>query len=233
MGFGLSRDSRRNYRGVEERRRMLIAFALGFVFGFAGAMPVAGPISALVVKRIIDGRLRAARSLGAGASIADGGYAYLAFWGVTGLLQSYPIIDLVSRGVAAVILLVLGVHFIRREPRDATTDRGPAVKEGVKRSFVLGLTINASNPTLLATWTAAVVFVNGSGLIELSQHHAPLFGLGACLGMAVWFILLVGLVERFSVRLRPGSATMAIRGTGAVLLVVGLLFAYDFVTDLT
>lgn len=196
-------------------------------------MPVAGPISALVVKRIIDGRLKAARALGAGASIADGGYAYLAFWGVTGLLQRYPVIDLASQAVAAVILLVLGVHFIRR-PYGAPQETPPpaGAERGIKRSFLLGLTINATNPTLIATWTAAVVFLNGSGLVRLSQGHAPIFGIGACLGMASWFVILVAAVRRFSVRLRPGQATLAIRATGAVLVCIGLGFAYRFANAL-
>lgn len=191
-------------------------------------MPIAGPIAALVLKFGLDGRFRAARSLAIGSSIPDGLYAYLAFWGVTSLLQRYPTADQASQALAAVILIGLGIHFMRMTPVAESTGPKDDLDRGVKRSFLLGFTISATNPTLIATWTASVAVVNGSGLVRLSQAQAWIFGIGAGLGMICWLLIMIALMKRYSSRLRGGLPRQLIRATGGVLVLVGLAFAWRF-----
>ena len=66
---------------------MIAVIIFGFVFGFVGAIPVAGPIAAMVVERSILGRFRAAIWLAIGSAIAEGGYAALAVFGFSFLFQ--------------------------------------------------------------------------------------------------------------------------------------------------
>src|SRR5689334_10935761 len=137
---------------------MLKALLIGFAFGFVGSMPVAGPVSLLVFGRGLQDRQRTARYLAAGSALAESVYAYLAFWGFGALLASYTWIEPLSRGLAAVILTALGLHFVVR--RSTEEPEGPASsppqRTGMKRNFMLGVTITALNPTLMATWGAAV-----------------------------------------------------------------------------
>ena len=66
---------------------MIAVVIFGFVCGFVGAIPVAGPIAAMVVERSIIGRFKAAIWLGVGSAVAAGGYAALAVFGFSFLVD--------------------------------------------------------------------------------------------------------------------------------------------------
>jgi len=130
---------------------VVVAALIGFLFGFIGSMPVAGPIAVLIFSRAVENRIRSALFIGLGAVIPETAYAFLAFYGFSSLLSSYPFIVPISRGAAALILLALGASFARRRVHD---DVRPVKAEGRWGSFGLGFAICGLNPTLLATWTA-------------------------------------------------------------------------------
>src|SRR5687768_3425522 len=91
---------------------MLTVALLGFVFGFVGSMPVAGPIAILVFGRGLEGRMRSGVYLAVGAAIAESIYAYFAYWGFSELLTHHRWIEPVTRTVAAILLIGLGLHFV-------------------------------------------------------------------------------------------------------------------------
>ncbi|HEX4351981.1 MAG TPA: LysE family transporter, partial [Polyangiales bacterium] len=153
---------------------MVAAALLGFCFGYIGSMPVAGPIAVLVFGRGLEDRTRNGLYLASGAAIAESVYAYLAFWGFSAFLVQHRWIEPTSRVAAAVILTLLGVHFYRRKPPMPV--EGEALVEkprgGNKRSFFLGFTITALNPTLLATWTAAVTTIYSLDIVSFDSAEA-------------------------------------------------------------
>jgi hypothetical protein len=59
---------------------VLVTALLGLAFGFVGSIPVAGPISALVLYRGLDRRYKAATFIGVGGAVAEGAYAFLSFF---------------------------------------------------------------------------------------------------------------------------------------------------------
>ena len=191
---------------------MLVAAAmLGFGCGFVGSIPVAGPIAALVFRRGLEDRARSAFYLAAGAALAEGVYAYLAFWGFAELLTGYAWIELASRTAAAVILIGLGLHFVRR----AAAEAAPAASDprsGNTRSFLLGLAITALNPALVAGWAAAVAALYSLDLVRFDPRAALPFSLGACAGIGAWFATLLVLLRRFRTRL---SREALVRDRGA------------------
>src|SRR5690606_5142629 len=135
---------------------MLLAAAIGSLFGFVGSVPVAGPIAILVLARGLGGRLRRGLCISMSPAVAEGIYAFLAFWGFGTLLAEYPWITPVSRGAGAVILLTLGVIFVRPARPSVETVPGKASdppRLTPTRSAALGFSITAMNPTLIATWT--------------------------------------------------------------------------------
>lgn len=206
---------------------MLVALILGFVLGFVGSMPIAGPISLLVLSRGLENRTSNALHLALGAALAEGCYAYLAFWGFSELLASHAWIDPVAKGAAAVILLGLGLRFASKktEPRDAPPSN-PAV--GNKRNFALGFTLTLLNPTLIATWTGAVAVLYSTGFFTFSAGRALPFSLGACSGIFCWFGLLLLLLGRFRSLLNRSAINTAVRLMGCGLMLLGLVFAYGF-----
>jgi threonine/homoserine/homoserine lactone efflux protein len=208
---------------------LLTAILIGFLFGFIGSMPVAGPIAALVLARGLSSRFRAGIAIAIGAALAESTYAFLAFWGFSQILTRYPIILPISRAAAAVILMGLGTFLTWRPPSPSPSPTDEPVRERLSGSFLLGFTITALNPTLIATWTAAAATLASTGLIVLSPDLAVPFSLAACVGIIVWFWILLWLVRRYRDRFRPKTLGKVIQVIGVALVALGLWFAVLFV----
>jgi threonine/homoserine/homoserine lactone efflux protein len=206
---------------------MLIAALLGFLFGWFGSVPVAGPIAALVVTRGMQGRFRAGVYVALGGGMVEAGYAFLAFLGFSTLLTDYPLVVPISRGVAAVVLLVLGIIFARPQPEQQKSDIPP--RESALGSFALGAWICAINPTLIATWAAVVTTVYSIDFIDLTSSQALPFALGACLGIAGWFLTLLWIIRRYRERFSPKVLAQVVRAIGVALIVIAFWFAWRFV----
>ena len=207
---------------------MIAALILGFLFGFVGSMPVAGPVGILLFSRGLQDRMRSGVYLAIGSALAESVYAYLAFWGFSELLTSLAWIEPISRGVAAVLLTAIGLRLLlKREDAEA-----PAVKPdpqvGNKRSFLLGVTITALNPTLIATWGAAVAALHSFDLVVFGAERALPFSLGVCLGISGWCVMLLWLLRRYRDRFSRVTLVRTLRVMGGLLTVLGLFFAWRF-----
>lgn len=207
---------------------MLLSLAFGFLLGFVGSMPLAGPISALVFGRGLCGRYRSGELIALGAGIAESFYAFLAYWGMSQLLDRHPGLVIASRGAAAVILVVLGLHFGLRHPRAVSASGAP---EHEKSSFLVGFLITLLNPTFLATWTAAVAVLHSAGFVRPSALSATLFAGGVLVGIVGWFWLMLRLMRRYRDRFRQATLDRVLQGIGVFLLGMGVWFAVRFAQD--
>lgn len=209
---------------------MFAAALLGFAFGFIGSMPIAGPIAILVFGRGLENRARSGIHVAAGAAVAESAYAYLAFWGFSSLVVQYSWLEPVSRAAGALILTGLGLHFVRRRSSPEVGFRPVDPSVGNKRSFLLGFTITALNPTLMATYTAAVTTVYSMGIVSIDARGALPFAVGTAFGITIWFAVLLVLLARFRARFTPTTLDAVIRVMGLGLILLGLFFAYRFAT---
>lgn len=205
----------------------LLTALVAFVFGFIGSMPLAGPIALLVFSTSVRKRYGEALRIGLGASLAMAIYAAVAFWGFSTFLAKHPVILPVSRASSALLLTVLGVHFARWRPGGSEQPR----QERRGRGLLLGFTIAALNPTLLATWTTAVAFLYSRQLVAFSGLLALPFGAAAGAGVASWQTVLVGLLRRYESRFPRHVLTWVVRAMGLVLLAGGVLAGLDFVRE--
>ena len=208
---------------------MVVAALIGFLFGLIGSMPVAGPIAVIVFARGVEGRFRSGLAVGVGGALAETIYAFLAFWGFSAFLAQYPWVLPASRAVAAVVLTALGIAFLRRQELAA---QAPPAQESWGGGFVLGFSITALNPTLIATWTAAATTLFSTGLVAFRPAMALPFSLGATVGIVAWFGSLLLLVRRYRGRFSPASLTRLIRVFGVFLLLIGAYFGVFFVRSL-
>lgn len=94
----------------------MVAVVAGLIIAFVASMPVAGPVAALVVRHGLEGHVKSALMLGLGTGLAEGIYAFLALWGFSTFLADYPVVIPISKIVAAVILIGLGIWFTRFVP---------------------------------------------------------------------------------------------------------------------
>lgn len=209
---------------------MLAAVLVGFVFGFFGSMPVAGPASALVLSRGLMGRFESAVMLGLGCSVAEGAYAFGAYWGFATFLAAYPLIEGLSHVVAAGILLALGATFARY--RTAKVAGLTPASGSAWKSASLGFSVTILNPALLATWTASATTLHSAG-VEIVREVAWTFGVGVTLGIASWFSILTGLLKRYRGRFREEVLARCIRVIGVLIFGLGVYFAYKAVRHFT
>lgn len=198
---------------------MALAVLVGFIFGFLGSIPVAGPLALLVLRLSLNHDARHARYLAAGGALAEGMYVLLAFWGLSAFLDRNPSVLPASRIIGAAICLVLGLVLLRYRPAPPAPGNGPrGPVRGRKRSLLGGFLITALNPTFLATWTAALTALHSTGLLALTPARAVPFALGVVLGTVSWFWTLLWLVRHYRERWTPSLVRGIVRGVGAVLI---------------
>jgi threonine/homoserine/homoserine lactone efflux protein len=206
----------------------MLAALLGFLFGFVGSMPVAGPVAVVVFGRGIEDRGRSGLYIAIGSAVAESVYAYLAFWGFSAFLTKYKWIELVSTAAAATILSGLGLRFMFRKPAAERPVQDGKRHVGKKRNFTLGFLLTALNPTLIATWTAAVTTVYSLQIVDFDESGALPFSLGAATGIVTWFATLLYMLKRFRARVSPAVLDKVVRVMGVFLLVLGIGIALRF-----
>jgi threonine/homoserine/homoserine lactone efflux protein len=202
----------------------MIEALLGLAFGFVGSIPVAGPISILVVEGALAGRLREVRALAAGASVAEALYAGGAYAGLSALLVRFPRLEPVSQAIGALSLLVLGLYFALRKPAASGAPAAPQAARpgGAARN---GFLITLFNPTLLGTWSAATTALHATGWVTPTPLAAVPFALGAGVGIALWFVLLIAVIARVRDHFHKETLDRAVRAVGVLLAVLGLVLA--------
>lgn len=205
---------------------MIVAFVFGFLFGFIGSMPLAGPIAAIIFTRAVDKRARGALYVAYGGAIAEAVYAFLAFFGVSALLRAHPAIMPMSQAIAGVVLVILGIFFLRRN-NDSESPLEPR-RDSRWRSAVLGFMVCAFNPSLIATWTAASATLAGTGWVDFSPRLALPFALGALLGISVWNGILVAWILKARERFSKRALNRVIQVIGVFLIAGSGWFFWQF-----
>ena len=213
---------------VWEDRRRRLALLIGFLFGYVGSIPVAGPISLIVFAYGVTGRARLAIWVAAGGAIAEAVYAYLAFWGMAQLVKRHPSLVADTRGVGALVLAALGAYFLFRRGRASEPGSAEAPGRGSKRSFVLGFFVTALNPTLIVTWTAAATTLFSTGvLVDTGASAALPFAGGACVGIIAWFATLLALLSHYRSRFSAGTLDRVVRFVGVAFLALAAWFGWS------
>ena len=209
---------------------MLVISIAGFILGFFGSIPVAGPISVLVLALGLKSGFRKALAVAAGGALAEGFYAFLAFWGFSSFLARYADALNASRGITAVILFVIGFYLIRRRPPVEASIS--ATRNDTRNGFLLGFTVSILNPTLILTWMAASNAVFSTHLVSFHAFEAFPFALGVIVGIVGWFSLLLGFVARYRYRFHPEFLDRVINLMGWLVILGAFVFLLLQVMDL-
>jgi threonine/homoserine/homoserine lactone efflux protein len=200
---------------------MWIAFIVGVALGFFGSVPVAGPASILVLKNALEKGHRQGIDIAAGAAIGEAVYAFIAFWGLTTVLERFPVLVPASKITGALLVMVLGIYLVVRRvsPNDMHAQN---LADRQERRWLRGFLSAVLNPTLLATWTTVVTGLNATSLVDPSPRGALPFALGVGIGIVAWFAVLIEvIVRRFRERLQPTTIARVIRGFGWAMIGIG------------
>jgi putative LysE/RhtB family amino acid efflux pump len=189
---------------------------LGMMMAFVGSMPPTGPVSLLVLSRGLRGEPRAGLAVAMGAALPESGWALLAYLGLGALLPQHPFLATVLGAAAAPLLVGLGVTMLVRRHRPGAA-QGPSTAA----SGALGLSVSLLNPTLLASWSGALVLAHAAGA-TLIPGAAPAFACGVATGSICWFSLLLCGLDRWRHRLSPMALARSARYLGVLPLGLGL-----------
>lgn len=203
----------------------LITCLVAFTFGFIGSIPLTGPVAVMVFSAGVRREYGVALRIGLGAALAEALYAAVAFWGFTRFLAHHPLVLPVSHAVSAVVLGALGVYFARWTPEEGESKprRHPNLE-----GLLLGFSVSVINPTLLATWSAAVAFLYARQVVPFSELGALPFGAAAGAGVAGWELVFVGLLRRYESRFPRRALTWGVRGMGVLLIGVAVFTGVRF-----
>jgi hypothetical protein len=126
--------------------------------------------------------------------------------------------------VSAIVLAALGAYFLRWKP-ETQTQSGP---NRHLRGLLLGFTVSALNPTLLATWSVAVAFLYSRQLVSFSGLLALPFGAAAGAGVSAWELMMVWLLRRYQRHLPRSALTWVVHGMGLLLIAGAVISGRDF-----
>ena len=131
---------------------------IGFLAGFFFSMPVAGPISILVVSFTLHGHRKRGMMTALGAAIVDFFYIFVAVFGFTKLIIRFKFSIPYILIIGSIFIFYIGyklwktqVHFDEEEEKVVLKGRLFAMAKG-HHSFLTGFFVNLLNPTLFIGW---------------------------------------------------------------------------------
>jgi len=135
----------------------------GLLAGFIFSMPIAGPISILIVTNALKGRFRYCNLISFGASLADFAYVFVAVYGLTKLYTLYqPAIPYIFI-IGSLFFFYLAFKIIKTkidiEHLEDKSHLAEKIESRDKGAFYTGFMINLLNPTLFLGILTSSFFV--------------------------------------------------------------------------
>jgi threonine/homoserine/homoserine lactone efflux protein len=196
----------------------LAAIAAGFAMGFGGSIAPSGPISLLVLERGLSERYREGLAVAAGATIAEALYCALAVFGLTAVVQRYPIAERAITWLGVATLCAVGLHFLFFRPRSGAVQERATHQAGWPSQLALGFTLAIANPVMILTWSAAMATLLAVTRLHFGAGDRIVFVLAVAAGVFTWFWSMLAGLRRLEGRLTLHGARWLIRGMGALLL---------------
>jgi threonine/homoserine/homoserine lactone efflux protein len=148
----------------------LTLFIVGAVTGFIYSMPIAGPISIIIVSKAFQGKVRYCLRTALGAAIVESLFVFIVVYGITALYEIYHPLMPYFLLIGAVFIIIIGLR-IRKQKIDLQALETKAIitdKYENRGGLRTGIIINITNPTLFISWFIAsfitLSFVSSLGL---------------------------------------------------------------------
>ncbi len=205
---------------------MISSLIVGFAMGWVGSMPLAGAVSIFVFQRGLAGHFRRGMVLASGAAVAEAIWCLIAVVGAEQILSRWPNLETAAKSVGGVILLALGVYFLRSRntlpTQEDESDQESDTYGMMRREFWLGFVLVAGNISIPFTWLAMITVAVSLGLDPLAGPPW-LFAIAVAVGIMGWFTVLLKLLGAFRARFRPSAHERLMKAMGFLLIVVGTL----------
>ena len=221
---------------------MMTALLVGLVVGFVLAMPP-GPIAMACIAQALAGQAREGVALVLGASAMDIGYALLAAFASSALVEAlwdmmlhHAWALLAFQGGCIVVLVVVGLHYCRSSRHGGAARARPEARGRLRGdvspalSGVLLALTNLANPMFLPSLIFVMSLLQVRGWVGHAVGDHVLYALGFGGGAALWYVLLLRTVTHLRAQFSPTVLPMLARVAGGVLLLCAGLLTYTVVT---
>lgn len=194
-----------------------LLFAKGGLIGLAIAAPL-GPIGALCISRTLERGFWAGVAGGLGTATADAFYAALAAGGFAAFAALLARLSMPLAIGGGLFMLWLGARILMARPAEtAAVAGGGDLAKTVAATFLLTVT----NPTTILSF-AAIFAGLGLAAMPAAGGAAVAVVAGVFMGSMAWWILLSGGVALARTRLPAAFALWVGRGSGALIVAMGL-----------
>ena len=220
---------------------MVTALLVGLVVGFVMVMPP-GPIAMACMRQALAGQTREGVALVLGAAVMDSGYALLAAFASSALVEA--LWDMMMHNVWAllafqggciVVLVVVGLHYCRSSRHGGAARARPEARGRLRGdvspalSGVLLALTNLANPLFLPSLIFVMSLLQVRGWVGHAVGDHVMYALGFGGGAALWYVLLLRTVTHLRAQFSPTVLPMLARVAGGVLLLCAGLLTYTVV----
>jgi threonine/homoserine/homoserine lactone efflux protein len=202
-----------------------------YLMGFISAIP-AGPVQIEVVRRAINGNLKASLMVVLGAFCADVFYGMIAFFGIAPFLEEKKVMAVfwLAGGIA---LIILGTVIIRNSLKKEEFGSDENRLRTKRWGFIGGLSLAVMNPMLILWWLSGVKIFRDVGLIKQFTPDIALYYLWAGgFGLASYLVglsLVLYWVKKFIPLERMRKINV---GFGILLLLLAVYFISSSVLNM-
>jgi putative LysE/RhtB family amino acid efflux pump len=220
---------------------MVTALLVGLVVGFVMVMPP-GPIAMACMRQALAGQTKEGLALGLGAAVMDSGYALLAAFASSALVEAlwdmmmhHAWALLAFQGGCIVVLVVVGLHYCRSSRPGGAARARPEARGRLRGdvspalSGVLLALTNLANPMFLPSLIFVMSLLQVRGWVGHAVGDHIMYALGFGGGAALWYVLLLRTVTHLRAQFSPTVMPMLARVAGGVLLLCAGLLTYTVV----
>jgi putative LysE/RhtB family amino acid efflux pump len=221
---------------------MVTALLVGLVVGFVMVMPP-GPIAMACMRQALAGHTREGLALVLGAAVMDSGYALLAAFASSALVEALWDMMmhnawalLAFQGGCIVVLVGVGLHYCRSSLHGGAARARPEARGRLRGdvspalSGVLLALTNLANPLFLPSLIFVMSLLQVRGWVGHAVGDHVMYALGFGGGAALWYVLLLRTVTHLRAQFSPTVMPMLARVAGGVLLLCAGLLTYTVVT---
>ena len=205
-------------------------FLLGVAAGLAVAAPF-GPVNLIVIRSTIRRGAVGGLAAGAGAVLADTGFAAIAGYGIRSIERfifaySFPM-QLMGGALLVIIGIRTAVQHVR--PTDLTVLPEAATTLQLWRKFATCLALTLTNPGALFGMLAVFGALSGTMKLGIAPYRPAIAVAGVAVGGALWWLVLSALVNRLKSRFTAAALDRINRWAGVVIAAFGFALLMDLI----
>jgi threonine/homoserine/homoserine lactone efflux protein len=201
----------------------MIAAIVGLVIGFLMCIPV-GPINVLVINTQIKKSSGSALAIALGGSLMDLVYFLIVLSGLSFFTFSNNVVMYLK--LAGIILIFcLGLKdFLTKESQELQKEFKDNAGT-ILASFLLGVIIYTSNPTLILTMTGIGAFIKSLEWFEMTKANIIITSIALSVGSFLWFVLLSRITVKFQENIKNKYLNYFNKTSGVLMMALAIFMS--------